>query len=352
MEIFKFINSKDIRKHLENLDYQFTSAEAAFLVYQCQTITLEEKISAWEEIILTMPDCEYRIPRDNMQREKYRYIPSIHKRLSEYIEHIRQAISNFSDNEGYIYRIEDEGFPFLSLEDCFGYLKKEYTNATEEDCAIRIYKQKIYSPSVDSDDTYKKYNSMLLNHKGIILDVSDKDDFFDEMWFSFPTPFKHGDIVYTSYDSPFWGFPRSEPFVLYFMQTWNLQEMLENGFSKDEASNSDKRRQACLRSGDISDMGAYGYNIRKDFGIWNEFGGQAFYLNLEYYREPLTGRCRALKPISEYLKKTIDIALLVNSYSLILLEEYQRSLYKDYFTQYMKESLELAGLSKIEELNK
>ena len=57
MDIYRFINSKDIRFHLQSLRYDFTLPEAAFLVWQCTDATLEEKHEAWCELIRTMPDC-------------------------------------------------------------------------------------------------------------------------------------------------------------------------------------------------------------------------------------------------------------------------------------------------------
>lgn len=87
MNIFKYINSKDIRKHLEKINYKFTSLEAAWLIYQCKGITLKEKQTAFNELIDTMPDCEIEkrnntvlhtqnpVGRENMQREINQYWP-------------------------------------------------------------------------------------------------------------------------------------------------------------------------------------------------------------------------------------------------------------------------------------
>ena len=57
MNILRFINSKDIRRHLRELQYQFTVPEAAFLIYMSRSASLKEKFDAWQEIINTMPDC-------------------------------------------------------------------------------------------------------------------------------------------------------------------------------------------------------------------------------------------------------------------------------------------------------
>ena len=33
MDIYKYINSKDVRKHLEKINYQFNTLEAAYLIF-------------------------------------------------------------------------------------------------------------------------------------------------------------------------------------------------------------------------------------------------------------------------------------------------------------------------------
>ena len=42
MDIYRFIDSRDMREHLQKLNYAFTPPEAAFLVYRCKAATLEE----------------------------------------------------------------------------------------------------------------------------------------------------------------------------------------------------------------------------------------------------------------------------------------------------------------------
>lgn len=49
MNIYRFIDSRDMRKHLQKLNYAFTAPEAAFLVYWYKDATLEERIAAWRD---------------------------------------------------------------------------------------------------------------------------------------------------------------------------------------------------------------------------------------------------------------------------------------------------------------
>ena len=50
MDILQFINSRDIRAYLRKTGYVFGAMEAAYVVYQSQTATLEENLAAWQEI--------------------------------------------------------------------------------------------------------------------------------------------------------------------------------------------------------------------------------------------------------------------------------------------------------------
>ena len=49
MNVYRFINSKDIREHLEFIKYPFGSLEAAWIIYQCRFASLEEKHAACEQ---------------------------------------------------------------------------------------------------------------------------------------------------------------------------------------------------------------------------------------------------------------------------------------------------------------
>ena len=80
MDIYRFLDSNDIRAHLQSLRYDFTLPEAAFLVWQCATAPLSEKHAAWRELIKTMPDCRMERRRNMCE------IQSMHGFLQEYIE--------------------------------------------------------------------------------------------------------------------------------------------------------------------------------------------------------------------------------------------------------------------------
>ena len=48
----QYINSKDIRTYLKDTGYVFNSLEAAWLIYQCQGISVEQKHAACAGMLL------------------------------------------------------------------------------------------------------------------------------------------------------------------------------------------------------------------------------------------------------------------------------------------------------------
>ena len=58
MDIYSYINSKDIRENLRNTEYEFNTLQAAWLIYFCNRLTLEEKQSALAELISTKQNYE------------------------------------------------------------------------------------------------------------------------------------------------------------------------------------------------------------------------------------------------------------------------------------------------------
>ena len=98
MNVYRFINSKDIREHLETIKYPFGSLEAAWIIYQCRFASLEEKHAAWRELIQTMPDCAIE-ERPNTEAHN-----SLHRFLAEYMERETKLLHAFCENDGGFYR--------------------------------------------------------------------------------------------------------------------------------------------------------------------------------------------------------------------------------------------------------
>lgn len=92
MNVLEFMNSKSVAKHLADKHYDFSSQEAAFIVWNSKNKSFGEKVSAWSEIISTMPDCAVRCCFD------YPKYPSLHDFLCDYIELVSRIGEDADEN--------------------------------------------------------------------------------------------------------------------------------------------------------------------------------------------------------------------------------------------------------------
>lgn len=279
MNFYRFINSKDVREYLQELNYQFTAPEAAFVVYRCSSVTLEEKISAWMEIINTMPNCSME-ERLNLIR-----IDSFHSFLKDYVELLKRSIENFISDDGCIYSYayqETENNSsewygkfetiFSNYEACIDYCRKEVLSEDYID-KIRVFKYAIYPQNRRIESiTYDK------NMEIEDIDFCTDNDYetglalaFDGMCFDFPTPFKRGDILIDyRRNKESW----RRPFVLSYVSTWNSQEMMKKGFHTYDCpdvkgwDNFDRISDRLRRDGDTTDMGVIGCVLMMNMEIF------------------------------------------------------------------------------------
>lgn len=340
-QISEFVNSKDVRKYLQDISYEFSTQQAAWLVYRCQRLTMEERHQAWQEIIRDMPDCAME-ERLNLKR-----IDSFHAFLRDYIEMGKRNVQEFVSGSHCVYSTEyhemcskrgerdelwwdGDGF-FSSYQACMDSVRRELDGETDID-RIRILKYGLDS----SAHEMCQREGLLLNSSLEILSVSprckNKDEqvlawVFDGMCFDFPTPFWRGDILV---DCATYGSPNYVPFVLSCIATWNSEEMLSSGFGESDCPDTrgwehfDKVVEERLETGDFTDMGAVGTAVCESDGSLerdHHIGGVALPTDLEYYREPLKGAERQLKVLSCYEKGELDEAGLVNLCCAIRMED-------------------------------
>ena len=337
--ILNYINSKDIRNHLRLVGYQFTSLETAWLIFQCESLTLSEKHEAWNDLISTMPDMSIDLGAFKHHKEN-----SLYDFLKRYMDVDNRWIQNFKAPGNYIYQFSattvlyngricfvDNDCVFSSFENCLNAAKKEMSDCDEiiKDC----FKVKITKREIDNAERQENVMELCLNHKFHILYVEhygnapSRKDFethigFEEMCFSFPAPFKRGDIIYdiTGLSDDFCSGP-----------------MVMNKIAPDIFAGRGRLGH------DVSDMVVVGYFQNPDTGnIYEEDSYN--YMNYEYYpMEKLKGKRRILLAISNLLKGKIDIGLCLKAYHKIMLEEFAISLKPN---EYTKETLGFAGLTK------
>ena len=349
MDFTKFIDSRDIAEHLKKLDYKFNAPEAAYLVYQSNRATLEEKFTAWEYIIENFPDCSLE-KRSGMDR-----IDSFHKFLRKYIDLQKRRCHDFNAGGNHVYtvtisiRLLEDDYShhcFSDIISCHKFLEqrlKFYKEMSYKVLRITIEKCPLDSMEEPLHPSYLYMNSEL-KVLSIHTPHCSKEDLhtdvaFDRMAFAFPTPFERGDILI--------GLDYDKIFVLDHLPTWDGKKCAAQGVLDRITEHADRDLER-LKEGDESYMKAFGYAFGEDSIYYDNFGA-AGYLKCEYMREPLKGKQRVLKPLSSFLKGNIEEELLCHAYHYILLEEDLAAQRSFLSLEYLQEALDDAGITVIKD---
>ena len=301
MDIFRYINSRDIREYLKSRNYPFTSLEAAWLIYQCRCATIKEKHEAWQELIQTMPDCAVA------ERPHTAHHESLHQFLKEYIRTEDEILDWFFRNEkDAIYNCEfweyamwcPGGEYFDSFQKCL----KAYTDRRLGKMTFKITKQILNSDQC----TYVIFSA---DNEPLKFDTSWYPEGGDEILygvlggleFDFPTPFTKGDILCESEVYEMNPSLRADLFVITDLPACSKNESYRDG---------------CR-------MKVWGFFLKYDGTL--QYEDMYNYMNLEYFRGELSGKKRILKALSNHIKGEIDVGLFANAYHKILCEEYAKS---------------------------
>lgn len=334
MDILRFINSKDIRKYLRDINYEFNSLEAAWLIYKCCDATINEKHEAWNELIKSMPDCKIEkrpntVPQESLHTFLKQYMELEDKYVDEFLD--EQHSDTFDGDKPYVYRLQyiyDDGSEY-DQDEVFSCLDTLHETIMEEDViCLKCKKMQIDRVDKPPQVAYLTPSFEILKLDPVYIDDDAEEDLylgvFDGLWFEFPTPFKRGDIAWVPYHNPT-GDTCWSPFVI----TEVGLDYIEN----------DKIKEDLRKHGDYSSMDARGYFMREDGSIFYE--SMWNYMSLEFYNEELTGSQRTLIALSNFIKGEIDTALFARAYHQILTNGYaEDSIPQDY----LKSGLVLAGL--------
>ena len=194
----------------------------------------------------------------------------------------------------------------------------------------------IYKTPIDGND-WERRDSVTFNKKCEIIAIDirsrteeegDMDLLFEDMYFEFPTPFRHGDIVRIV--------GHNKPFVLDVIYDWDKSAMLERGVPKDDKrlEKIDRHLPQRKKYKDISDMRAWGYGLYRNdlsehFLYCDDFGFGSS-LELEYYPEKLEGKNRILQIISGLMMRELDIEQALHLYQYYLSDNETQKLKKLY----------------------
>ena len=321
MDILQFINSNAIRNHLKKINYQFDTLEAAWLIYHSYNHSVYEKFNAYEQLMKEYPDCRVEERLHTPAQD------SLFEYLKNYIKVYRNAIYEFEAPDA-VYSIDVKPFEretdytvetmFTNLNAVIRQCKIEWDDEKPGD--IKNFVISKYIPESEKSSGSIIPQQMILKGDGlkpIYIDFRNdiEYDLLGDLWFDFPTPFKKGDIVWNKHY-------KFTPVVLLFN---SYEDLSKEGYK-------------CLREiGDETDMTYEYYCMIDSDSIFRDIDYN--YMDLEYYPYELTGKDKALHPISRFLKGDIDIGSCCNAFHSLSLRDYtEKSMSKEYIDKLMEES--------------
>ena len=89
MKLYEIINSRSVGEHLKRINYQFSSLEAAFLIWYSKCLTVNEKHILWNELINTIADTAIEARRNTTPHD------SLHEYLKQYMVMENALIERF-----------------------------------------------------------------------------------------------------------------------------------------------------------------------------------------------------------------------------------------------------------------
>ena len=239
MDILRFVESNAIKEYWKKIGYEPNSLESAYLIYRCGDATMKEKHDAWNELIKTMPDCSVEKRNEWMTAQK-----SLHDFLRRY----------------------------MAAEDRYAEYIKNTINDANDTSLVSI------SPFYDYMSVGRLSD---LNNDGSEESLA----FFEGLFFSFPLPFRTGDIVWD---------PACCDEELY---------LIIEDCNKAEAELPSKYKHM-YEHGDTTDM-------QIDLAAADEHGvsfTHKDYLGLEYYTKELKGLNRHLEEYRRMLLRRTKLS--------------------------------------------
>lgn len=203
LDILDFIDSRDIREY--NRDTHFSPIEKAVLIYLSRGTTVEQKLSAWHELLETYSD-------EDFGRERAFCSCTNKEALAHTVEAYERALSDRYDTEGRVFEATfyESEFPdslsrgvFSGYDKAFEYIRKakqEYLDDEElKEVAVKAeIKIKVLDKNPLWDTAFCFDTDLRMTE--IVTESAELCDFFVYV----PLPFKKGDILRTT-DRKYYG---------------------------------------------------------------------------------------------------------------------------------------------------
>ena len=262
MDFYKYINSKDVAKHLKEGHFSLNSLQCLWIIFQNDKITLNEKKEALE-YILYMPDCEF-------ESSECSFGISVHKVIDEYFN--------------YINTIKDE-------------LKNKDENCFYE-CFIK-YEDRTVHPSIyfsDYKTCYSHIENYFLDKECIVLGYEIHKIHLNKYEDRIKAEYTGG-ILTSIHKCGDW-----DPLIKLLGRDWELIKLTSPFKPGDILYDLIEERPVVLESASHEDMSAICYYVSDD-GKTLEKDYVLFYTNLEYNNKELTWKDIILNVVSDFIKR-------------------------------------------------
>ena len=335
MDIYNLINSKAIREYCRKIEHQFNTEELAVLIYRNKNMSIEEKISAYEELIKKYPDMEVK------ERLHCKHYSSVKEMIKEEIIRIKKLLEKLpKEEQDTIYTYAQFNTPHESYGKCacedFENIYKLFQEAfnavnqeIEKDENTVMYK--IIRNNLTQNNSKIIAEYIVSDNKLKMIDIYDKENTisnFEWIFLNIPTPFKKGDLLVSYCNIP-------------YNMTKNSDK---NGyvFVLNELVTSNKNFKELLEKGQYAspDMNGLGYYISDNNILHLDYVG--YYDCWEYFDDELKGMEKFLKSVSSLLtNEEYDLMLFIQAYEAMKSGNSKKEL-----LLYTDEALELSGFNK------
>lgn len=198
INIYKYLDSKDIREFHEKRKTIFNPTEQAIIINKCESISVEQKLKLLEEILESnAPETFISDYCDNIPDEAYEYISTSLNYKKKALDEIKKESSDYiftleisEINRGNFFGLSNKGY-FSSFDKAYQSII-DYYNKFKNDEGFELYSI-ITRELVNS---YKRPTICIFNNTTMIEIQAENDPtFFDDAEFSIDVPFSTGDIV-------------------------------------------------------------------------------------------------------------------------------------------------------------
>jgi len=297
MDVYKYFNSPDVAAYCKTIGHTFSATQMAYLIWQSNHHTLQQKMLAWEELMEILPD-------ENQECFQFPDGCGLHHFLRKYMARLKNFIEMFrEDSPSCVYSYEkrytdapgcylDESPLFANYALCLETALAEAARK-EKILSFRLRKKEIFHKPVPGQDDPMLY----LDLQGEPVDVTvapyrgERDLLVPPFGFygvmaDIPCPFKKGDIVMGI------GLAGDETGPMVVKELPKGREAEDMFASLWEL---DHRGRLCLN---------------QDFSA----------LSLVYYKGSLTKKERFLYALRNHIQGNLSMEDLLRSYTITLLE--------------------------------